>query len=255
MLYKITIPVLLLFLAGSPATASDPPRPAADPNASVVELWYLGGDGQPQPEVAVLGDGRVWCRCAHGPHWGQMTPEELRELLNELLYSCDLARCHSQALMLQIQQESVRTGLTADVPGAADTFIRIRTDGREYQVRCPAVGVLAPRFPEATSVQQVFRAQRRLENLRAVTMAGGGEAAARLAQLAQQSVASEHGQSIRVTPGDLAMVRFLPDGGRYCQFLITPSMQNPHGSHIISLFDTPGNAPRVTLLGDGPTFR
>lgn len=255
MLQKLPMLVLLALAIGRCAFAAEPIHLTTDPHVSVVELWYLDGDPQPQPQVALFADGRVWCRCVDAPQWGQITRAELTDVVNGLLVTCNLARIDSAQLGYQIQQESVRTGLTAEVPGAAETFIRIRTVERTYEVRCPAVGVLSPRFPEVSSLRNLFHAQRRIENVRAVAMAGGSEAAARLARLAQASVANDYGEAIAVTPRDLALVRFLPDGGCYCQFLITEPSKDPHQARIISLFDTPGDVPRVTMLGDGPTLR
>ena len=95
-----------------------------------------------------------------------------------------------------------------------------------------------------------------LSSLAAPRTAGGtwGWGLSPKRSIAQSSLSNEYGESIVVTPDDLSMVRFLPDGGRYCQFLVSISA-NPHQSRIISLFDTPGGAPRVTVVGEGPVVR
>jgi hypothetical protein len=252
MLHKLPIVAVMCVLAGQMALAREPVQLPNDPQFTVIELWYLEDEPPREPELAILADGRVRARCATGPVWSEMEPSALKQLIGELLHEHHLSRIDSRELADRIQQEAVRTGLTADIPGAADTFIRIRTATDQYQIRCPAVGILATRFPEVESLQQVLSAQRRLENVRAVAQAGGPEAAAHLARLAQRSVSREHGVSVAVTPEQLAMVRPLPDGGRYCQFLLVESSRKDQAPRIISLFDRPGDVPRVTLLDEGP---
>lgn len=252
MLHKLPIIPVMCVLAGQIALAREPVQLSDDPRFSVIELWYLEDEPPTEPELAILADGRVRVRCATGPVWSEIEPSALKELIGELLYEHRLNRIDSHELADRIQQEAARTGLTADIPGAAETFIRIRTESGHYQIRCPAVGILATRFPEVESLKKVVSAQRRLENVRAVAQAGGPEAAAHLARLAQKSVSREHGVSVAVTPKQLAMVRPLPDGGRYCQFLLVESSEKGQAPRIISIFDRPGDVPRVTLLDEGP---
>lgn len=255
MLQKITIAKLMMLISCAVSVAAERVVLPSDPQASVVELWYLDDSSQPQPEVAVLADGRVWFKSVDGPAWSRIQRTELIRLVTDLLEGDGLKHCDSHQLKRALQQEAIRTGLTADVPGAASTFIRIRTGDAVRQIQCPAVGVLATRFPEVQSVQQVLSAQRRLENLRAVAMVGGSQAAADLARIAQATLAEDYGVAVPVSAEDLAMVRKLPDGGKYCQFLVGTSSKGSQSSRIISVFDIPGNAPRVSMLGDGLTIQ
>ncbi len=215
---------------------------------SVIELWYFAAGTTPdKPDVAVLSDGSVWT--INGIQT-RLTPSQLAQLINDLLETDGMAQINTQSLSAEIQAESARYSLSCKIHGADDCLIRIRHDGLTYEIRCHAAGVLVNRFPQVMCLQRFVSAQRRLENVRAITEVGGEEAAQKLAQVARTQLEFEHGVDLPVTAGDLSMVRELPDGSRYCQFLVNQSYSAAE-SRIVSVFQSPGTAPRVSLQENG----
>jgi hypothetical protein len=172
----------------------------------------------------------------------------VQSLVAALLQQDGLARVTTEQLQQALDRESARTGLSAHIAGAGDTIIRIRTAPGSYRIDGHAVGLLAGRFPGVQPLQQLAAAQRRLENVRAIVMAGGTPAAERLARLAQARMQAEYGEEIAVKSQDLSLVRSLGDGSRYCQFIVPGRTPAPGDARVISLIESPGEAPRVSVL-------
>ncbi|WP_437224393.1 hypothetical protein SH661x_003611 [Planctomicrobium sp. SH661] len=226
-----------------------------DPSVPVAELWYVQDGLLGPPEVAIFANGRVQVRVGQGSLWGDLSREQLESLINCLLKRDHLSELNSAELENAIKAESIRTGLSSDIRGAADTIIRVRTAKAVYRVDGHAVGLLCTRFPNIEGLQDLYAAQRRMENIRAVIMVGGAPAAERLAQVAQSKLLSESGERIAVGSENLSCVHSLTDGTLCCQFVVPSQDSVDAPPRIISLFESPGEAPRVSVLPDGSTLR
>ncbi|WP_437186271.1 hypothetical protein SH668x_003418 [Planctomicrobium sp. SH668] len=226
-----------------------------DPSVAVIEMWYVDQGEIFDPEVAIFAGGRVQVRIGQGAIWGQLTRNQVEELVNSLLNEDGLARLTTDRISAEIREESIRNGLSCNIRGAGDTIIRIRTADKTYRLDGHAVGLLASRFPEATGNRQLYSAQGRLENVRAVVMVGGTPAAERLARLAQAKLQTESGERIIVRPQDLSTVHSLTDGTRCCQFLVPNADSTELSPRIVSLVESPGEVPRVSVLADGPSLQ
>lgn len=223
-----------------------------EPTTPVIEMWYLREGIPSHPEVIILSDGRMQVMSPEGPQRSDLTADALQQLLENLLHRDGLATVNSAELRREIAEQSHVSGLSSTIQGAGETVIRLRTRNSAREIRCPAVGILAVRFPQIQGIQAIAAAQRRLENLRAVTTVGGPEEARSIAQLAARAVEDEYGVTLPVTCEDLSMVRALPDGSRFCQFLV--ANQNDE-LHMISLVEAPGLHPRVSMIGGTPLVR
>lgn len=237
------ITTLSTILLNSVSQAGAPIELPQDEKVSVIELWYIDpGQTPQQPEVFVLGDGSVWTRSGQTD---TLSREKLRALVGTLLQN-DLRGCTSQILHEDIVAASQREQLSHHIPHAGDTVIRVRTTTQLHEIRCHAAGLLVNRFPDARVLQGFYTAQKRLENLRAVTHIGGDDVANQLAGVAQEKLAAEYGIRVPVRSENLAVARSLPDGTRYCQFLVD-SRQSDRPM-VVSLFQSPGQPSRVTLM-------
>jgi len=226
-----------------------------DPTVPVVELWYVHQGVLQAPEVAVFSNGRVQIRVGEGSLWGELPRDQVLSLVQSLLATDRLARITTGEIDRAIAEESQRTRLSATIQGAGDTIIRIRTATAVYRVDGHAVGLLSTRFPQVHSLRCLYSAQSRLENVRAVVMVGGIPAAERLAHLAQLQLQSELGEQIPVGQENLSCVHSLTDGTRCCQFLVPAPAGSEASPRIISLFESPGEAPRISVLPEGPSLR
>ncbi|WP_437201517.1 hypothetical protein [Planctomicrobium sp. SH664] len=244
-----------VFLSCGFISAAEPIPLPTDPKTPVIELWYSGPGLPTQREIAIYPNGRTWCRVGEGSIWGQLDQQTLQSLVHELLTTDSLGRLSTMQIQESIDQASRQSGLSAEIPNAAKTTFVIRTADQTYQIDAPSVGLLAVRFPEAQALQHAACAQRRLENVRAIVMVGGPRAAENLAKLACQRLQAEYGEGVLVTSQDLSMVRSLSDGTRFCQFVVRKAAQPATNTHVISLFEVPGEVPRVSLLPDGPQIR
>ncbi|TWT57613.1 hypothetical protein KOR42_09750 [Thalassoglobus neptunius] len=223
-------------------------------NRPLVELWYLGDSAPSHPEVVVLGDGRLQIMSPEGPERSQLSQDQLQELIHGLVNLDGLKSVETSQLESQISLAEARSGLKAQIPHAGDTVIRLRI-GEEYrEIRCHAVGVLANRFPELECVRAVAAATRRLENLRAVTTVGGHEEAKYIADLATRQVEDFYDMKLAISVQDLSMVRALPDGSRFSQFVVESNAGGESMIRMVSVTETPGHHPRVSMIG-GPTIR
>ncbi|HWL09296.1 MAG TPA: hypothetical protein VNQ76_12890 [Planctomicrobium sp.] len=227
----------------------------SDPSVAVVELWYVDRGELREPEVAVFANGRVRVNVGDGSLWGELEPEQVQSLVSSLIQRDDFKSLRTEKIQADVEAESAKTGLSCVISNAGDTIIRVRTATDLYRIDGHAVGLLATRFPRCQSLQKLYSAQCRLENVRAVIMVGGPEAAERIAKLAQLQVQSHYGGSIEVNPGHLSMVRLLADGTRFCQFLVRTATDEPSSPRVITVFESPGEVPRISILPEGPTLR
>lgn len=221
-----------------------------DANTSVIEMWYVHASRPSHPEVIVLADGRMQIMSPEGPQRTQLEVDQVKALLNALLHHDGLVDVENQTLHHDVKRATVETGLSSCIEGAGDTVIRLRTADRQFELRCPAVGILAVRFPQVAGVKAMAAAQRRLENVRAVATVGGSKEAEYIAEMAAQAVQSEYGVSLPVSKNDLSMVRALPDGSRFCQFVVAMNESSSDSLHMISVTETPGHRPVVYMIGD-----
>lgn len=251
---KTSIALSAAFIAASTALVANEPALPVDPDAAVIELWYLNGQTPSHPEVIILSDGRMQVMSPEGPLRATLPAQRLRELMTKLWHVDGLKSVAPESLQHSIQVAASRTGLTPNIEGAGETVLRIRMAGEVRELRCPAVGILAVRFPDVPAVQSIAAAQRRLENVRAVASVGGHDEAVYLAEVATRAVQDEYGVDVPVSSADLSMVRSLPDGSRFCQFLVQPQDAEPKPVQMISIVETPGHLPRVSIIG-GPVTR
>lgn len=249
-----TIVFLETLLAGG-LRGDDPPQTPADPQAVLVELTLLPDGLEQEPDITVFANGRVRVKVGEGAIWGQLPASEVPELLHKLNDVDGLAQVSSESVQQSILRESSRTGLAWRIGNADETRIALHTNRGCREIQAHAVGLLATRFPEAEDLQKVDAAQRRLENVRAVVMAGGPESAGKLAAVARQRLQAEYGEEIPVTAENLTMVRTLDDGTRCCQFVVRSNSGGKTTERIVSLVQSPGETPRVSLFGDGPALR
>lgn len=226
-----------------------------EPAASevVAELWFLSPRfAVTQPEVAVLANGLMRVHQEQGQVIeGQLSAAELTALHQELLVTCGLGSLDSRQLAAEIQVTAQQHQLTASIPNADETVIRVRdTAGRLREIRCPAVGLLAGRFPSVAGLQGLNRAQLRLQNLRSILQVGGSDAAAGIAEYASESL-KEHNPAARpLTVDELAMVRRFPDGTRYIQFCRHEIVEGASAAPlIVAVTEVPGGQPKVSVFG------
>ncbi|MCA9044907.1 MAG: hypothetical protein KDA69_11340 [Planctomycetaceae bacterium] len=220
----------------------------------VAELWFLSPRTTATlPEVAVLKDGSVRVARPDGSQIrGQLTGEQVSELQRDLLLGCGLAGLNSQRLATEIHLTARQHGLSASIPNADETVIRVRDDdGTLHEVRCHAVGLLVNRFPAVSGLQSMYRAESRLQNLRSVLEVGGAESAANLARVASESLRQQDPMARPLTVDELAMVRFFPDGSRYIQFKrdVTPTGARSNVPLIVAVTEHPSGPPQVSVFG------
>lgn len=239
---------------GQTVVASEPSLLPTDTASPVVEMWYLNGQTPSHAEVIILADGRMQIMSPEGPQRSKLTTGEVEELLKNLWNVDGLSTVQPNLIQHEIHQASSKTGLSSHIKDAGETVLRIRTAKGVRELRCPAVGVLAVRYPEIQCVQAMAAAQRRLENIRAVATVGGSDEADHIASLAARAVQDEYGVDIPVSSADLSMVRALPDGSRFCQFVIALDGHDSNSLQMISLVEMPGHHPRVSMIG-GSTVR
>ncbi|MFV0446318.1 MAG: hypothetical protein ACK5Q5_22320 [Planctomycetaceae bacterium] len=229
-------------------------RDRAESAADVaIELGFVDRlpSGQPQYSVAIrVGVGGAVSVPRDGDQRltrsDQLNGEQLAGLLREIHQDGRLFATPSLALQQQIEQACQLAGFAVDVDGAAETVIRCRTDQGLEEIRCPALSVMAARFPDFPAIQRLHLTQLRLQNVAAVAKAGGEAATEQLAQMVNQSLHQSHPQLAPLTSRDLSMIRELRTGSRYVQFYRTP--QRGQDELLVSLFQSPGTEPRVSVM-------
>ncbi|MFO1004902.1 MAG: hypothetical protein U0929_02995 [Planctomycetaceae bacterium] len=210
----------------------------------VMEVWSNGTvkafelTGTPQNPVVVT-------------HTDRLSPTELRSLHQLLVDECRLATQTSAGLSEAINVASVEQQLTANIEGAASSEIGVLV-GREWRtVTCPAVSILATRFPQVTEVQNFAAAQSRLQNVAAVALLGGAKAADQQAATATHKLKEMHPEAGVITRRDLLMVRRLPNDSRIVQFRYAGPPGADEG-YLVNMTQTPEGPTRVSVM-DSPT--
>lgn len=227
----------------------------ADPSIPVAEMWYVDRGELGPPEITIFAGGRVQVRVGEGSLWGELSRDQVQSLVHSLLSQDQIVRLQTAEIDQAVAAESQRTGLSCHIQGAGDTIIRVRTANTIYRVDGHAVGVLSNRFPNVECLRCIYSAQCRLENVRAVIMVGGTPVAERLARIAQSQLQVESGEVIPVGLEHLSCVHSLADGTRCCQFTVPSPQGGDAAPRIVSLFESPGETPRVSVLPDGPSLR
>ena len=231
-------------LTGALASATTP--------APIIELGYVSPQSNAyQFSLRAYADGTVIVADGLGDAvQGQLPPQRLHELIHDLLVDDGLAETDSDQIASEIQRASIQRGLTATIPGADETIIRIHTSRQQCERRCRAVGLLCTRFPGVPALERFARAQARLENLRAIVLAGGHVEADTLTQLANRRLRAEHPEHLPLTTQDLTMVRPMPAGGRYVQFCRRDQglPATEQSTLIVSIIEVPGTVPRVNVF-------
>jgi hypothetical protein len=126
----------------------------------------------------------------------------------------------------------------------------VRKDAERICVRCPAVGVLTERFPQADKLRAFADLEARLGNIAAVAQVGGRTAAERLAATANEQLQTDHPGTRRWSVEELAMVRARPDGGRFIQFRRKLEAQPGRAPEwwVTSVTEAPGRATCVSVV-------
>jgi hypothetical protein len=189
-----------------------------------------------------------------GPLRGKLSVARLEKLLHEVVETNRLLECDTEAIEQSLIRESHRSGRSWRVPGAAATVIRVRWEGRDHEVRCPAAALLAARFPDIDGLRRVCAVQRRLQNVKCVIQAGGVAAAGRLTAVANRELRSNAGEGLSVSMDDLQLVRSSGDGLCYAQFVVPVDAAAGNGpARMISVIESPGAAPQVSVMQVPPS--
>ncbi len=237
--------------AKTPAGSRDAVRLAAlsfiEPNGTqreVMEVWSNGTvkafelSGTPQNPVQIT-------------HTDRLSPTELRSLHQQLIEDYQLATQTSDRLREAINVASVEQQLSANIESAAASEIGVLV-GREWRtVTCPAVSILATRFPQVTEVQNFAAAQSRLQNIAAVALLGGARAADQQAATATHKLKEMHPEAGVITRRDLLMVRRLPNESRIVQFRYAGPPGADEG-YLVNMTQSPEGPTRVSVM-DSPT--
>jgi len=184
---------------------------------------------------------------------GQIPAREFEQLLSCLLVENQLLRCQTAQMNQEIR--AARRARQRPEPGtdAAMTVIRVRGADAEHEVRCHALGLTATQLPDLTRVQDAFACQQRLENVAAIIRAGGYENVNAVLSAANSKLRQQAPHSDLLTSRELSLVDLRPDGTRYLQFARFPSsdgLQPASGFVMVSVYQTPGRPPEITVTAD-----
>jgi hypothetical protein len=229
------------------------PRPPARKPTLIISMAYREPNGLRRPVVEVWSSGEVRAIEMRGtrkapvevPTMDRLSNAEYRELVAAITNDWRLGDLSTDQIMAALDQASQTRQLTAEIPNAAQTELTIIQGGQELTLTCPAVSILATRFPEVAELQQVEEAQNRLLNIAAVALVGGSVRADQLAQTATSQLQESHSANV-VTRQDLRMVRRLADGSRFVQF-VTPAIPGQSDGCLISLTQSPQGPARVSV--------
>lgn len=243
----------LLLTAAWAAGQTGGPDPAAQPPVFVLELGFLDrtpdGGVHATTALGLTVEGVVYLPQDAGQPLAavdRMRPEQVASLLQEIETSGRLHEMDSRQLRQQLEAACQAAGFAFEIEGAAETVIRCHANRGLHEVRCPALSVMAARFPDFPAVQRLLAIQLRLQNVAAVARAGGEPASHRLAETANRTLQLSHPNLPPLTPRDLSMVRELQTGHRYVQFYRAPT--GAAEELLVSLFESPGAEPRVSVL-------
>jgi len=229
------------------------PRPAARKPTLVISMAYREPNGLRRPVVEVWSSGEVRAIELRGtrkapvevPTLDRLSNAEYRELVTAITADWKLSELSTDQIQSALQKASDARQLTAEIPNAAQTELTIVQGGQELTLSCPAVSILATRFPEVAELQQIEEAQNRLLNIAAVALVGGSARADQLAETATQQLQESNSASV-VTRQDLRMVRRLADGSRFVQF-VTPAVPGQSDGCLVSLTQSPQGPTRVSV--------
>lgn len=238
-----------------------PGRISTEP-VRVVKLSYCEPDGSRVPVVEICSDGLVRVVDLHkttprGDLWissDRLSEEELKELHDLLFHECHLAQLTSAGIEEAIDLASHQRQLSSEIEGSASTQIGLLVGTRWHIVECPAVSILANRFPEITELHQISKAQSRLQNIASVALVGGRDEADRHAVTATQRLLQEHPDAGEMTRRDLTMVRTLPNGGHLMQFRYAGTPGQSDGC-LVCVTKSPLGLTRVSLMNSPTVIR
>ena len=221
-------------------------------STAVIELAFVDEPGTPRAResasLRIATDGTIWIAPDAGGgliRAGQMSAEELDGLCRELLKDGQLDRVDNRRLAFEIDRANRIGGFEQTVEGEAETVFRLRTAAAVCEVRCRSLSVMAARFPDFPELQRLLNVQLRLQNVAAVARAGGDAAGRQLAELANEELQVRCPGAAPLTTRDLSMFRELTTGARYVQFYRRPTPSSDE--LLVSLCETPGDRPRVTI--------
>lgn len=245
---------------GSIAGAAEPKTAPLKPRL-VISMAYLEPGGLRRPVVEVWSTGEVRAIEMRGsrkapvevPCVDRLTQAELRELTAAIVEDWKLAELSTDQIQSALQLASQARQMTAEIPRAAQTELTVIQDDQELTLSCPAVSILATRFPEVAELQHVQGAQNRLLNIAAVALVGGSARAEHLAQTATRQLQETHPGG-RVTQRDLRMVRRLADGSCYVQF-VAPVIPGQAEGCLVSLTQSPEGPTRVSIQASPEVIR
>lgn len=253
---------LLLLLVCGTVSAVEPKAstPVGNQNAvRIASLSFVEPNGRQREVMEVWSNGTVNAFELSGTpqnpvqitHTDRLSPTELRSLYQQLVDESRLATYTSESLSEAINIASAEQQLSASIEGAAASEIGVLV-GRQWRtVACPAVSILATRFPQVTEVQNFAAAQSRLQNVAAVALLGGAKAADQQAATATHKLREMHPEAGVITRRDLMMVRRLPNESRFVQFRTAATPAGDDG-YLVNMTQSPEGPTRVSVM-DSPT--
>lgn len=247
------IPMAMPRLAAAVEPAAGLATTAQSP--SLLRLTFVD-PGHPVPTVPALDirqNGNVFLSTdgrSSAPAVG-LTDAELRGLAAELTERHGLLQISTPILWQEIESAARTTGLRPEVAGAATTVIEVQSGEFRHRVECPAVGLLARRYPQIADLQRLAAIQTRLQNVMAVQQVGGGVAADLLAREGTTQLRQSDPQAAPFSAREIAMVRTLSDGSQFVQFFRDARPQPV----IVTLTRFPESGPRVSVLNGAAELR
>lgn len=157
----------------------------------------------------------------------------------------------TESIQAELRAESARKGLSFQIAGADDSILTVTGDRGPSEVRCPAAGLLAERFPEAVRLREFSQLQQRAQNVGCVVQCGGRERAAELCTAANQKLLADYPTAERWTVEELTMVRTLRNGSRFVQFRRAhenAGAQEGGECWTTCIYESPGRPAQVTVL-------
>jgi hypothetical protein len=245
-------------VASASASGREAPRGGAaqtEESDCVVEWTEAGGPrGERRVLLRVFENGLVEAECPTGQGalvQDRIDPREAISLARKLARGLADADVTTAALHAERQQQARETGLSADIADAVEAVLSIEIEGKALAVSCPAVDLLAERFPMASRHHALKAVQDELKNIQAIVQAGGRDSAMVLAQAATRQLQSEYPVAKEWTVEELAMVRKLPTGTRLIQFRREAAASNDGAARewwITNIVETPGAPLKASVV-------
>lgn len=262
---KLYLTAALAIVSASPLPAHDPSRPgkavqlpqtAAGPVLTLDFEHRSDVSATDVPFLTIEADGRA-CVCLDGNpatcRTARIPEAELQTLLNDLLVRQRLLDCQTAAIERTVRE--ARRQRRRPQPGrdAATTVIRVRTASGAHEVRCHALGLTASQLSDLEPLRRLFACQQRLQNVAAIVRAGGYEQVHAVVTAANTQLKRQAPEAGLLTCRDLNLVDLRPDGSRYLQFSRVPDLDGlqPAGGFVmVSVYQTPGRQPEITVTAD-----